>query len=295
MSRPVSEIPYLPISGRAYDIAGLNAFDQDLAKALFNNLTDLARRANATLPKDGQEPMTGPLTITVSGDGANLLIFDIEREWVFRQRGTGASTALSLEAMVAGKDFQIRDSAGNIIVSFGDASGAGTEFGTLVGLNAGQLQFPSTQAPSTNVNTLDDYEEGSWTPTLTFGVPGDLSVVYDIRAGSYIKIGKLVTLTGRLRTTTFTHTTASGNLRITGVPFTAATISGMEWISAVDYQGITHSAGRTGMIANLASGAAIIQFVGSGSGVTRDAIDAPNTTSGTQITLAFTFTYEASA
>src|SRR5665647_161935 len=33
----------------------------------------------------------------------------------------------------------------------------------------GQIPFPATQNPSSDPNTLDDYEEGSWTPALKFG------------------------------------------------------------------------------------------------------------------------------
>ena len=38
----------------------------------------------------------------------------------------------------------------------------------LVSLPIGQLAFPATQNPRPNANTLDDYEEGTWTPALSF-------------------------------------------------------------------------------------------------------------------------------
>lgn len=37
---------------------------------------------------------------------------------------------------------------------------------SLVNLVGGQIKFPSTQIPSADVNTLDDYAEGTWTPSL---------------------------------------------------------------------------------------------------------------------------------
>src|SRR3990167_5810415 len=55
----------------------------------------------------------------------------------------------------------------------------------------GQIKFPGTQNASSNVNTLDDYEEGTWTPVLTFATAGDLSVAYSVQVGSYVKIGNL--------------------------------------------------------------------------------------------------------
>jgi hypothetical protein len=50
----------------------------------------------------------------------------------------------------------------------------------------GNLAFPATQVPSSDPNTLDDYEEGSWTPTLGG------TTTYGIRTGTYTKIGRVV-------------------------------------------------------------------------------------------------------
>ena len=51
------------------------------------------------------------------------------------------------------------------------------------------IQFPATQSASADANTLDDYEEGSWTPTVTSGftTPG-----YGTQSGLYTKIGNVV-------------------------------------------------------------------------------------------------------
>lgn len=54
------------------------------------------------------------------------------------------------------------------------------------GVGAGQIKFPATQNPSANANTLDDYEEGTWTPV----VGG--SATYTTQSGVYTKIGRLV-------------------------------------------------------------------------------------------------------
>ena len=52
------------------------------------------------------------------------------------------------------------------------------------------LKFPGTQVSSTDANTLDDYEEGTWTPQAYKGTTEITSPTH--RHGSYIKIGKLV-------------------------------------------------------------------------------------------------------
>jgi hypothetical protein len=58
-----------------------------------------------------------------------------------------------------------------------------------VSLLSGQLKFPSAQIASTDVNTLDDYEEGTWTPTDGSGA----GLVFTSVSGRYIKVGKQVT------------------------------------------------------------------------------------------------------
>jgi hypothetical protein len=55
-------------------------------------------------------------------------------------------------------------------------------------LGSGQITFPATQNPSADANTLDDYEEGTWTPTDTSG--GGLT--FGTAAGTYTKIGDTV-------------------------------------------------------------------------------------------------------
>lgn len=85
-------------------------------------------------------------------------------------------------------------------------------------LPLGRLRFPPTQNPSTDPNTLDDYEEGSFTATVTCATPGNLSVSYTSRGGLYRKIGSLVYVYIAVNFTP-TYTTASGELIISGLPF----------------------------------------------------------------------------
>lgn len=104
---------------------------------------------------------------------------------------------------------------------------------TSINLTGGQIAFPAVQIPSANANTLDDYEEGNFTPTITFTTPGDLNVVYSNQSGSYTKIGRVVQWSAVIMTSTFTHTTASGGLQVAGLPFTSisnppATLS--QWV-----------------------------------------------------------------
>lgn len=72
------------------------------------------------------------------------------------------------------------------------------------------ITFPSTQVPSSDPNTLDDYEEGTWTPD----VGGDTT--YLGRVGTYTKIGRQVSIVGRIQITTLGTGSSS---TISGLPF----------------------------------------------------------------------------
>jgi len=68
-------------------------------------------------------------------------------------------------------------------------------------------------------NTLDDYEEGTWTPSIADGF--NVGVTYSIQAGTYTKIGRHVFFTCRLEIGT--GTANSGRVTIAGLPFFSAT------------------------------------------------------------------------
>lgn len=84
------------------------------------------------------------------------------------------------------------------------------------------IQFPAVQVPAAGANVLDDYEEGVWTPVFTFATPGDVAVsAYAANSARYTKIGNRVLWSFNIQISAgnMTYTTASGNLRITGLPF----------------------------------------------------------------------------
>lgn len=90
-----------------------------------------------------------------------------------------------------------------------------TTFNSLISANAG-IAFPATQVPSADANTLDDYEEGTWTPVLT---PTTGTITSQSCFGSYVKIGKQVTITFKAVITGGTVTAIS---TIGGFPFSSA-------------------------------------------------------------------------
>jgi hypothetical protein len=81
------------------------------------------------------------------------------------------------------------------------------------------ITFPATQSASSNANTLDDYEEGTWTPAQGSG----LTVVGAYSSsGQYTKIGRSVTVFGEVVGATSVACSANGQI-CTGLPFTPNT------------------------------------------------------------------------
>ncbi len=79
------------------------------------------------------------------------------------------------------------------------------------------IQFPATQVPSADANNLDDYEEGTWTPTLGG------TATYSTQNATYRKIGGLVFIYCYFVVTTIgTGSTTT----LSGLPFTTANVTG---------------------------------------------------------------------
>lgn len=81
------------------------------------------------------------------------------------------------------------------------------------------ITFPATASLSTDPNTLDDYEEGSYTPSITGLTLGNASG----QAFAYVKVGNVVTVTIGF---VWGSTTSSSGVWEFTVPFTANTGGG---------------------------------------------------------------------
>jgi len=100
------------------------------------------------------------------------------------------------------------DPDGNVTIQTGDLIFGTAGKGICLGVTS-----------NTDANTLDDYEEGTWSPVLSDGTnPMTMHGSYD--TGYYTKVGNLVTVSGEFLTTSLGS--ATGAIRITGLPFTVA-------------------------------------------------------------------------
>lgn len=146
---------------------------------------------------------------------------------------------------------------------------------------------------STYGNTQLIYEKhGTQDLDLTFVTPGNLAVTYTGSTTARWAInGTRVTITFSIQTATFTHTTASGNLRLTPLPFTAKTATNNSSVGACAWQGIT-KANYTDVNARVTSGATYIDFVAGGSAQPLSNIAAADMPSAGTVILNCTVEYE---
>ena len=83
-----------------------------------------------------------------------------------------------------------------------------------INLTGGQITFPATAVPSADANTLDDYEEGTWTPNKGSGITNTGTFT---SSGTYIKIGRMVYVNFQMNATALACS-ASGQIT-TNLPF----------------------------------------------------------------------------
>jgi len=100
----------------------------------------------------------------------------------------------------------------NLKVTTGIAIGSATP-------QTGGIAFPATAIAVANANTLDDYEEGTWTPTYSAPSGSAGSAAYT-SSGYYIKIGNFLSLYGTI--TVSNKGSWVGKILIAGAPFTSS-------------------------------------------------------------------------
>lgn len=148
----------------------------------------------------------------INGTGFTPSGIDLVSGTVLKGGGAGGLTLTSSSAQPV--YFGVND----VVVGSFDAGGNLVPLNLLdiSGTSAGQIKFPASQNASANANTLDDYEEGTFTPTLG----GTAS--YSSRTGTYTKIGRLVSFTIEMTVNSINSGSAT---TISGLPFTASAIN----------------------------------------------------------------------
>jgi hypothetical protein len=135
-----------------------------------------------------------------------------------------------------------------------------------------------------------------WTPVFTFANPGDLAVAsYAVQRGQFVRYGEQIFCmmliwigAGRM-----THSTATGGVRITGLP---RTVSNKTWIQsegALAFEGIT-KAGYTQFTLSPQADTTFCTITASGSGANLTFVAAGDVPSAGSVIIRGSFWYETS-
>lgn len=126
-----------------------------------------------------------------------------------------------------------------------------------------------TDGAGTNVNILEGKNplfnasidtDGTFTPTVTFAIPGDFSPTYTTQLGFFKKEGKTVRFSFHLNFDTNAYTTASGALRVASLPFTSANDGVRYALSIGRMSAVTLAAAYDGIVAAVPANVAYVQF-----------------------------------
>jgi hypothetical protein len=121
--------------------------------------------------------------------------------WQTYKAGTGLIESLRLSS-----DGNLSLANGNVVMA---TSGKG-------------IDFSATTSGSGTMTSelLNDYEEGTFTPSLATDDINFTSVGYTTQTAKYTKVGNLVTIAGTIQTSSVVKGLANGAVVITGLPFT---------------------------------------------------------------------------
>ena len=101
----------------------------------------------------------------------------------------------------------------------------------------GSIKFPGTQGASSDANSLDDYEEGTWTAALTCTTSGTITINTSYDTLHYTKIGRIVHIIGYFNVSAISSPV--GALRIS-LPFTSAALAeeGGDCAASIRFNGL---------------------------------------------------------
>ena len=159
----------------------------------------------------------------VSGTGTVCQLASSNNNNLINLKGNGATNGVWL-GTTSSDDFLISsgasiserariDSSGRLLVGTSTANTSGAKLQTSDGLT-----FPTTQVASADANTLDDYEEGTWTATIV-GTTTAGTATYAAQTGNYTKVGRAVSI---ILYIAWSGHTGTGNMNLHGLPFTSA-------------------------------------------------------------------------
>lgn len=153
----------------------------------------------------------------------------------------GASGTNQWDMYLNSTNLRFSDNTGGGRIVIDGTASVGTTFGvggaTPSASGAG-ITFPASQSASSDANTLDDYEEGTFTPAFNLG-----TWTYSRQLGWYRKVGSQVTVWFMIN---WTATSNPSTMNVKNFPFTSISTTGYRATGAIGYQtGVTWTASYT--------------------------------------------------
>jgi hypothetical protein len=187
----------------------------------------------------GTTNVGGTLNTTTTSGNWGVLIYD----------GTNNASML-----------QFRNNAG---AAAGDISLSSAGATSLLISSVAGVNFPATQVASANANTLDDYEEGTWTATMVPSTSGTITLSNFNKDGTYTKIGRTVTINAALKVSSVSSPV--GYFTIQGLPFSGG--AGATFRCSISILGdAMETTMTTSITASMQSGTVLYVFKYNGTG-----------------------------
>jgi hypothetical protein len=190
---------------------------------------------NSDLKVDGDLEVTGTIAVGNSSAAAMIDVRTDAGEYALRlENGSGYYFRVA--------DGGLTEVGGNVKLT---TAGSGIDFSATSGTGTSEL--------------FDDYEEGTWTPTLVGSTSAGTATFVSGPTGIYTKIGNQVTVYFDWNISAHTGT---GALRVNGLPFAKGAGVAVGTIMDGNY---TYSAGRTRLVPYVVG--SVLRFYGVGDGV----------------------------
>ena len=196
---------------------------------------------NSDLKVDGDLVVTGKIGVGTDTPSDEMEIRSTSPKINFTDSNddTSGSVGYNVRALFLAADGTHRffiggDEKVRILETSGDVSLLGG--GNLVVNSGSGIDFSATAGTGTS-ELLDDYEEGTWTPTILFD-GANVGMTFNIQAGNYTKVGNLVTASCYLNLAN--KGSSTGSAFVGGLPFTSGNVANQNspstlWVSAVSF------------------------------------------------------------
>lgn len=265
--------------------------------AINRNLSILAQGAGSNQTLTLTNAQANALTVGRQGTTNPVLNVDASTASVvtgLNLKGAAAAGGMAVSVTSSGTNENLTlDAKGSGTLTLNATATGNVAVNRLLDISAstaGQIKFPATQNASSDANTLDDYEEGTWTPGGSFGGAA-VGITYSSSSGTYTRVGRQVTCW--LYFAMSSKGSSTGVARITGLPFTISTSNAIYGIVGAAECANTNSITGGLQLSNFGTGSSVTTMDVTTGNVTGTATFLTDTNFSAATNITGTFTYNA--